>query len=125
MTNRRRFVMKKLSFVKRKRRKGSCGYKVSDDRRTTHAVIWYVRVDDETRSAGPQEVTREQWEGIRCATESIHRAMPDGSYLYPCRSAGTVGVAVPHAQIDHVSDIDAAFVAAGYMRDPYAPNTFR
>lgn len=84
-------------------------------------MIWYVRVDDETRGPGPRAVSREEWERIQRATESIYRVMPDGSSLYPCESAGTVGVAIPNDQLDQVGDVDAAFVAAGYKRDPNAP----
>lgn len=84
-------------------------------------VIWYVRVDDEIRDPGSRAVTREEWERIQCATESIYRAMPDGSSLYPCEAAGTVGIAIPNSQIDQVGEVDAAFVAAGYKRDLNAP----
>lgn len=79
-------------------------------------AIWYVHVDDETESGRPLTATREAW-------ESVFRVMPDGSSLYPFKSAGTVGVAIPNSEIGRVEEVDAAFLAAGYKRDPGAPDS--
>lgn len=87
----------------------------------TATTLWYVRVDDKTRAPGPREVTREEWERIRRATASIFQTLPNGSFLYPCEKSGTVGVTIPSGQIEHVDQVDAAFLNAGYKRDPHAP----
>lgn len=84
-------------------------------------IIWFVRVDDETRVPGPRLVSREAMLERDAGYESIRRILPDGSFLHPCEEVGTVGVEIPKSEIECFFEVYAAFVAAGYKIDPKQP----
>lgn len=84
-------------------------------------VLWYVRVDDEVRDPGGRLITRGRWEEIRRATAGIFKVLPSGASLHSSEAAGVVRVAIPDSQVEHIDEVDAVFSAAGYKRDPNAP----
>lgn len=88
------------------------------DLQPVQITLWYVRADDETWTS---EIPAERMRLIRRAHESIVTAMPHGALLHESKTAGSVSVTLPLSQHGHIDDIDAAFHAAGYKRDPHAP----
>lgn len=85
------------------------------------AVYWYVRIDDATRPPGGRIVNAAERLQIFEHARAVFMAMPSGATVREFADAGTVRLTLPFTEVSALDAVDAAFGAAGYMRDPTAP----